>query len=157
EGYPERDVDGHAGLVDTALMLAIDPRLVRTDRFPAAVAPGSGATGDPGRARAELGRPGVEAVVARTVDAIREATRHARAADWSGAGGAGRFPSPGARSRPGPGALRHRRGPDRNGPGHASGRRPSQPLQRDGYGEARPRRRGRAGPGLRAQSPLQRR
>jgi creatinine amidohydrolase len=82
EGYSERDLDGHAGLVDTALMLAIDPRLVRIDRFPAAAAPGSGATGDPSRARAELGRPGVEAVVARTVDAIRGATtRHARAGD----------------------------------------------------------------------------
>jgi creatinine amidohydrolase/Fe(II)-dependent formamide hydrolase-like protein len=77
EGYAERDLDGHAALLDTALMLAIDPRLVRTDRLGAAAEAGSGATGDPSRARAELGRPGVAAIVERTVDAIRSATaRH---------------------------------------------------------------------------------
>ena len=72
KGFREEEVGTHAGLADTSLMLAVDPRLVRTDRLK----PGDGANGDPRRSRAELGQLGVDLIVTRTVDAIRKATSH---------------------------------------------------------------------------------
>lgn len=75
-GYRSEELGEHAALPDTALTLAIDPRLVRTGpprdaRMPGA---GSGVDGDPRRATAELGRLGVDLIVARTVAAIRHST-----------------------------------------------------------------------------------
>jgi creatinine amidohydrolase/Fe(II)-dependent formamide hydrolase-like protein len=72
-GYRREELGEHAGLTDTALTLAVDPRLVRTDP-PRAELPGAGtgADGDPRRASAELGRLGVELIVTRTVAAIRD-------------------------------------------------------------------------------------
>src|SRR6266436_6698630 len=73
-GYREEELGGHAGLADTSLMLAVDPRVVRSGRL----RPGSGSreasgvSGDPSRAGAELGQLGVELIVSRTVDAIRK-------------------------------------------------------------------------------------
>jgi creatinine amidohydrolase len=72
KGFREEEVGTHAGLADTSLMLAVDPRLVRTDRLK----PGDGANGDPRRSSAELGQLGVDLIVTRTVDAIRNATSH---------------------------------------------------------------------------------
>jgi creatinine amidohydrolase/Fe(II)-dependent formamide hydrolase-like protein len=72
KGYREEEVGTHAGLADTSLTLAVDPRLVRTDRLQ----PGDGANGDPRRSSAELGQLGVDLIVTRTVDAIRKATSH---------------------------------------------------------------------------------
>jgi creatinine amidohydrolase/Fe(II)-dependent formamide hydrolase-like protein len=74
-GYQDAELGRHAGLADTALTLAIDPRLVRPDRL----GPGrrdDGVDGDPTRATAELGRPGVELIVTRTVDAVRKSITH---------------------------------------------------------------------------------
>jgi creatinine amidohydrolase/Fe(II)-dependent formamide hydrolase-like protein len=74
-GHPDAELGRHAGLTDTALMLATDARLVRADRL----RPGrarEGVDGDPSRATAELGRPGVELIVARTVDAVRKSITH---------------------------------------------------------------------------------
>jgi creatinine amidohydrolase len=72
-GYREDELDGHAGLPDTSLMLALDPRLVRAAPGRDALAPGeaTGVGGDPQRARAELGQLGVDLIVERTVAAIR--------------------------------------------------------------------------------------
>lgn len=70
KGYSEEEVGVHAGLADTSLTLAVDPRLVRTDRLQ----PGDGVRGDPRRSSVELGRLGVDLIVARTVDAIKKAT-----------------------------------------------------------------------------------
>jgi creatinine amidohydrolase len=72
KGHSEEEIGTHAGLADTSLTLAVDPRLVRTDRLQ----PGDGARGDPRRASAELGQLGVELIVAQTVDAIRKAAAH---------------------------------------------------------------------------------
>src|ERR1700757_3709855 len=72
KGFREDEVGTHAGLADTSLTLAVDPRLVRTDRLQ----PGDGANGDPRRSSAELGQLGVDLIVTRTVDAIRNASRH---------------------------------------------------------------------------------
>jgi creatinine amidohydrolase len=68
-GFPRSEIGLHAGLGDTALALALDPALVRADEL--AAGRSDGITGDPRRASAELGRPGVEAIVARSVAAIR--------------------------------------------------------------------------------------
>jgi creatinine amidohydrolase len=74
-GYSEAEIGVHAGLADTSLMLALDPRMVRGDLMQSA--PGQhglpGVTGDPRRASAELGKIGVDAIVAQTVAAIRAA------------------------------------------------------------------------------------
>jgi creatinine amidohydrolase len=71
-GYREEELGRHAGLTDTALMLAIDPRLVRDGLTRGGgLAEADGIDGDPRRASAELGRLGVELIVSRTVEAIR--------------------------------------------------------------------------------------
>jgi creatinine amidohydrolase/Fe(II)-dependent formamide hydrolase-like protein len=73
KGYRNEEVGTHAGLADTSLMLATDPRLVRPDRLRS----GEGVLGDPHRSSAELGELGVDLIVTRTVDAVRKAvTRH---------------------------------------------------------------------------------
>jgi creatinine amidohydrolase/Fe(II)-dependent formamide hydrolase-like protein len=74
-GYSEAEIGIHAGLADTSLMLAIDPRMVRSDLMqPASGQKGlPGVTGDPRRASAELGKLAVDAIVAQTVAAIRAA------------------------------------------------------------------------------------
>lgn len=71
-GYPANEVGTHAGLADTALMMALDPDLVRTDRLQ----PGEGVNGDPRHATADLGALGVALVVDRTVAAIKQAVTH---------------------------------------------------------------------------------
>ncbi|MEO8302830.1 MAG: creatininase family protein [Betaproteobacteria bacterium] len=75
QGYRDDEIGTHAGLADTSLAMAIDPRLVRIDRLPAAGAAGraEGVYGDPRRSSAELGQIGVDAIVAATVVAIRRA------------------------------------------------------------------------------------
>jgi creatinine amidohydrolase/Fe(II)-dependent formamide hydrolase-like protein len=78
KGYPEQEIGLHAGLADTSLMLAVDPRLVRAERLQSGAEhqSGSGVNGDPHRSSAELGQLGVDLIVARTVDAIRKAVGH---------------------------------------------------------------------------------
>ena len=76
KGYPEQEVGLHAGLADTSLMLAIDPRLVRMDRLQSGEPSGSGVNGDPRHSSAELGQFGVDLIVAQTVEAIRKAVAH---------------------------------------------------------------------------------
>ena len=77
-GYSDAEIGLHAGLADTALALAVDPGLVRADQqrsTPAAAAP-PGVSGDPRRATAELGQPGIDAIVTQSVAAIRKAVDH---------------------------------------------------------------------------------
>jgi creatinine amidohydrolase/Fe(II)-dependent formamide hydrolase-like protein len=78
KGYRDEEIGTHAGLADTSLTLAVDPRLVRTDRLQpgAKLEGGDGVNGDPRRSSAELGQLGVDLIVTRTVDAIRRATGH---------------------------------------------------------------------------------
>ena len=73
-GYRKDELGIHAGLADTSLTLAVDPRLARAGRLrPDSWPPGaSGVSGDPTRASAELGQLGVEMIVARTVAAVRQ-------------------------------------------------------------------------------------
>ncbi len=76
QGFSEAEIGVHAGLFDTALMLALDSALVRTDvmRARAPSTRGDGVEGDPRRATAELGAAAVEHVVTVSVAAIRSST-----------------------------------------------------------------------------------
>ncbi len=73
KGYSEAEIGSHAGLLDTSLMMATDPALVRPDML-GETKPGDGTHGDPRHASAALGQLGVDLIVARTVAAIRTAT-----------------------------------------------------------------------------------
>jgi creatinine amidohydrolase/Fe(II)-dependent formamide hydrolase-like protein len=73
KGYRENEIGTHAGLLDTSLMMGVDPGMVRTDLL-GETKPGDGVHGDPRRASAALGRLGVELVVSRTVAAVKQAT-----------------------------------------------------------------------------------
>jgi creatinine amidohydrolase len=72
-GLTEAQIGSHAGSADTALMLAIDPRLVRADRQARPPAAADGTYGDPRPATAALGQVGVELIVRASVNAIRKA------------------------------------------------------------------------------------
>jgi creatinine amidohydrolase/Fe(II)-dependent formamide hydrolase-like protein len=77
-GYSDAEIGLHAGLADTSLALAVDPELVRPAEQrarPGASAP-PGVSGDPRRATAELGKPGIDAIVTQSVAAIRAAVVH---------------------------------------------------------------------------------
>lgn len=69
-GYTTQEIGRHAGLADTSLAWAADASLVR----PQALRPVDGVSGDARRASAELGRDGIEHIVAASVAAIRART-----------------------------------------------------------------------------------
>jgi len=74
-GHSDAEIGVHAGLADTSLALAVDPRLVRTDQLesPQIEPAAPGVSGDPRRASAELGNAGIDIIVAQSVAAIRAA------------------------------------------------------------------------------------
>jgi creatinine amidohydrolase/Fe(II)-dependent formamide hydrolase-like protein len=76
-GYRNDEIGTHAGLADTSLLLAVAPQMVRLDALHSA--PRLGAAdgvygGDPRRANGDVGRLGIDAIVSRTVEAIRKET-----------------------------------------------------------------------------------
>ena len=71
QGFGDKEIGLHAGLSDTSLMLAVDPKVVRTDRMQKS----EGVTGDPQRASAQLGQGAADVIVLQTVAAIRAATQ----------------------------------------------------------------------------------
>ena len=76
-GIREDEIGTHAGLADTALLLAVAPHMVRQDamRSGAKVGQADGIYGgDPHRATAELGQLGIDAIVSKTVQALKTAT-----------------------------------------------------------------------------------
>jgi len=74
-GYRDDEIGTHAGLADTSLALAVDAELVRKDKLAAPPRAADGTYGDPRRANVDLGVIGVNLIVARAVEAIREARR----------------------------------------------------------------------------------
>lgn len=76
QGHADSEIGTHAGLADTSLMLAVDPSQVRTDSLAAGSRPGAlpGVSGNPAKASAATGKPAADAIVARSVAAIRAAT-----------------------------------------------------------------------------------
>ena len=75
KGLTEAQIGVHAGAADTSLMMAIDPGRVRADRMQAGSEAATGVVGDPSRASAALGKIGVDMVVDRAVEAIRQAVK----------------------------------------------------------------------------------
>lgn len=76
-GYRDDEIGTHAGLADTSLQLAVAPQMVRLGALRNAPRPGAADGvygGDPRRSSAALGQLGVDAIVARTVAAIRKDT-----------------------------------------------------------------------------------
>jgi creatinine amidohydrolase len=76
-GYRNDEIGTHAGLADTSLQLAVAPLTVRQN--PMRNGPKLGAAdgvygGDPRRSTAELGQLGIDAIVSRTVAAIKKET-----------------------------------------------------------------------------------
>jgi creatinine amidohydrolase len=76
-GLAASEIGTHAGLADTSLMLALDPRLVRKEELTAEpkLAAADGVYGDPAKSSAELGMLGVDLIVSHTVAAIKAAAR----------------------------------------------------------------------------------
>ncbi|MGC1819038.1 MAG: creatininase family protein [Casimicrobiaceae bacterium] len=74
-GLSKAEIGTHGGVADTSLSLALDPKLVRMDVLRAGkdLDAAHGVYGDPRRSSAELGQLGVDAIVSRTVAAIRQA------------------------------------------------------------------------------------
>jgi creatinine amidohydrolase/Fe(II)-dependent formamide hydrolase-like protein len=78
-GVSEREIGTHAGLADTALLMAVAPQMVRSAELAHAPAPTAAEGiygGDPRHATAALGQLGVDAIVHATVAAIRRDTAH---------------------------------------------------------------------------------
>lgn len=79
-GHRNDEIGTHAALADTALQLAVAPETVRVQQLHGnakGMAPGPAQGvygGDPRRATAAMGQPGIEAIVANTVAAIRQKT-----------------------------------------------------------------------------------
>ncbi|MDF3838595.1 creatininase family protein [Cupriavidus basilensis] len=76
-GYRDDEIGTHAGLADTSLQLAVAPQMVRLERLRSGprLGPADGVYGgDPRGASAELGQPGIDAIVAQTIGAIRKDT-----------------------------------------------------------------------------------
>jgi len=72
EGYAAAEIGTHAGLLDTAELLAVAPAGVRTARLSSADAPpASGVAGDPSRASAALGRHLLELKIGAALAQIR--------------------------------------------------------------------------------------
>lgn len=72
-GYSEAEIGTHAGLADTALTLAVDKSLVRSDAMARQPKPGpaDGVQGDPRRASVELGQLGLQRIVDSSVTRLR--------------------------------------------------------------------------------------
>jgi len=74
KGFTPAEIGNHAGVADTSLAMATDPALVRVDRMKAPnLGKADGVEGDARKSTAELGREGLDLIVARTVEAIRKA------------------------------------------------------------------------------------
>lgn len=73
-GIKKSEIGTHAALADTSLMLAVDPKMVRSEGLSSAGHLGAADGvygGDPTRSSAELGQLGVDLIIKETVDAIR--------------------------------------------------------------------------------------
>lgn len=80
QGESKADVGTHAGIHDTSLLMAVDPKLIRKDKIANHGGfEGSGVAGNPARASAEYGRKGLDMIVDVTVRKIQDSMRASRA------------------------------------------------------------------------------
>jgi len=71
-GMTDAQIGTHAGTADTSLALAIDPKLVRTERLHGApLTAKEGVYGDPRPSSAEAGQLGVDLIVGHSIEAIK--------------------------------------------------------------------------------------
>jgi len=77
-GFSDSEIGTHAGVADTSLALAIDPRIVREAHLAGGTSldAAHGVYGDPRRASVAAGAVGVDLIVRESVAAIRRATLH---------------------------------------------------------------------------------
>lgn len=76
-GYRDDEIGTHAGLADTSLLLAVAPQMVRRERLQSALHHGAADGiygGDPRRSSPEIGQLGIDAIISRTIDAIKKET-----------------------------------------------------------------------------------
>jgi creatinine amidohydrolase/Fe(II)-dependent formamide hydrolase-like protein len=73
QGEKKEDIGSHAGISDTSQLMALDAKLVRTDKF-ANRGEGSGVSGNPTRASVAYGKKGLELKVETAVRRIKEMT-----------------------------------------------------------------------------------
>lgn len=74
-GFTPEQVGNHAGMLDTSELMAVNPRLVRMDKLANAGGfPGSGVSGDPTKATAEIGRALLKIKIDNALAQIRAAT-----------------------------------------------------------------------------------
>lgn len=76
-GVPDSEIGTHAGLADASLLLAVAPQMVRLEKLKNAPKPGATDGvygGDPRHASVELGQLGTDAIVSRTIEAIKKET-----------------------------------------------------------------------------------
>lgn len=72
QGETKAAIGSHAGISDTALLLAVNPQLVRKNNLANSGKPSeTGVTGDPTRATLAYGKKGLDMIVEITVDRIR--------------------------------------------------------------------------------------
>jgi creatinine amidohydrolase len=74
KGFKESEIGTHAGLLDTSLLLAIDPNMVRMDKITSGPKLGTADGvygGDPTKSSAELGQLGIDLIVNGTTQAIQ--------------------------------------------------------------------------------------
>ena len=74
-GFSPAEIGTHAGLADTSLALAVDASLVRADMLTRKASVAEGVHGDPRRATAELGQPGIDLIIDTSVAKIQALTR----------------------------------------------------------------------------------
>lgn len=73
QGETKAAIGSHAGISDTALLLAVNPQLVRKNNLASSGKPSeTGVTGDPTRATLAYGKKGLDMIVEITVDRIRK-------------------------------------------------------------------------------------
>lgn len=90
-GYDRTIVGGHAGISDTSQMLFVHPEGIRTDRIMPWGGPAdSGVSGDPTRARAEIGQMGLEFKINAGLAQYRAETSPGRGGRGRGQGQGGR-------------------------------------------------------------------
>ena len=75
QGEKKEDIGSHAGISDTSQLMALDAKLVRTDKFAnRGGGEGSGVSGNPTRASVAYGKKGLELKVETAVRRIKEMT-----------------------------------------------------------------------------------
>ena len=73
QGHAANEIGSHAGILDTSLLMAINPEHIRRDQLaPQGGSEGSGVSGDPTQASIEYGNVGMEMRVNAAVRQIRE-------------------------------------------------------------------------------------